>query len=445
MSSPQADDERILTVAKDGAEAKIPKSKPFSRSFILHESDLLSILNNLINNSNNDTNDPGETNSIAMNVPPFAASTNKDNNNSDNNDSNNINDNNNNNNNSDSHNATDKPNALNGSGTIRFNNDNNNNNNNNNKTMPNTDADLIDTRWTKRIKKLISNPNLSAETKTELISDLFKTATTRTRLALERRLKTGSQKLLGAGIVETPADAIKRPSSADQTSSKALSRTPPITSEAVANNSVANAPSRDADGAESDTEADSDSFDPPDDTDSDVANDTSGDTDGDEDDAEVDDDDDDDDDDVDETIDDIRTPYYWANDLLITCARQGIALSKPAKYRVMSVGKKLGRLFSISIDSNKLETQDRRFYILKDGMVHYQYHTKEIRMPVYKLIASLSLPTSKLFRTLRAISFPIPVKKYSSYDKFLLSTIVDAANISPNSIPCTKLREICSE
>ena len=429
----QANDDRILTVAKDGAEAKIPRSKPFARSFILHESDLLSILNSLINSTSN----PNKTNDITMNGTSFNASTSNDNSNN-NNDNNN---NNNNDNNRDNLNTADKPDTLNGTGVNHYNTNNNDSNYGN--KMPNANTDLVDIRWSKRIKKIISNPNLSANTKTELINDLFRTATTRKRLVLERRLPGGSRKLLGAGIVAASADAVKQPLSADLSSPSASNRDPPIKSEAVG--SKANAEDNGAD-ADVETEEDSDdasAFDRPDDEKSDSAGDTSDDTDDNDDDADV--SDDDDDDDVDGAVDDIRTPYYWASDLLVTCANEGIALSKPARFRVMSVGKKLGRLFSIPVDGNKLESKDRRFYILKDGMVHYQYHTKEIRMPIYKLIASLTLPTSKLFRTLRTISFPTPVKKYSSYDKFLLAAIVDAAGITSGCIPCSKLREICSE
>ena len=89
------------------------------------------------------------------------------------------------------------------------------------------------------------------------------------------------------------------------------------------------------------------------------------------------------------------------------------------------------------------ESIDKRFLLKKTGIIEYNFHTTLSQMPVKKLLATLALPTGKLFCFLQATAKSNHVKKYSYAEKILISNFVRLAKIKRNLIASAKIRTIC--
>ena len=89
------------------------------------------------------------------------------------------------------------------------------------------------------------------------------------------------------------------------------------------------------------------------------------------------------------------------------------------------------------------ESRDRRFKITKAGEIHYHSDTKDIVMRVEKLIASLSLTTTQLYKYLAASSHNGKVEKYKQKEKRLIKAFVRLSEMPKNLIPSMKMRTLC--
>ena len=140
----------------------------------------------------------------------------------------------------------------------------------------------------------------------------------------------------------------------------------------------------------------------------------------------------------------VSDPHMYAEKLLQMCKTHRIALQHSSNKRIISITKTMTKYFSLTIKDGYLESVDRRFTLSPHGLVIYQHDTKEIKMSILKLIASLTLTTSKLFRFLTSTAYPQKLKQYSSSEKLCIRSFVRLTGISRRCIPCLQVRTLCT-
>ena len=387
-------------------ERKISPSKPYKRHFIIHSIDFLQILNTIFNNNNN----------------------------------NNIN----NNNNNDSNNTQDI--YQNNIDSIEDNNKNNNNNHNNNNNNNNNDinnqqsagANMDEAFFEKKIKKIISRKNLSDLTKTELIADFVRSQKRKENILKERKLPSGSKILLGAGQNTNTHDHEQAMKKEDSSSSDDIcsseednrffskkQKDKKKNRSRSKGNSKHKTPVHNIEDND-DNKDDDDDDDDDDDNDNDEADDST-----------------EDDDDSNNDAAPSLTPSHAAKKLIQSCQANKIPTEPKLKQRIANMTKRLTNFFSIPVEGNSLESACRRFVLETNGSIVYQHDTAEICMPINKLLASLTLPNTSLFRYLKATSPDRQVTPYTIKEKKLIKAFVRTSKMKLNSIPCLKLRLAC--
>ena len=89
------------------------------------------------------------------------------------------------------------------------------------------------------------------------------------------------------------------------------------------------------------------------------------------------------------------------------------------------------------------ESPDRRFKLTKEGEMRYHHNNKDIFMSVEKLIASLSLTTTQLFKYLTTSSNNLKDVRYKNNERKMIKTFVRLSGLPRQFIRSTKMREIC--
>ena len=434
----------LWTLKQDLENTKTPKSAFFFKHFVLHELDFLTIINKLFNNMNNANNETKieKTESNMNSVPDYA---NNNNNNNNNNNSSAIN------NNSDQEKKSSLKTKLGGTNE-----------------MPRSYDKTLGPKWQKKIKKIVSNRNLSVETKNELIVDLIIQFNKDRELRQLQRLPSANASLLGAGKNKTPSGGSLK---TNEQKTASLSQSVPRHSKKYDNQS----PRIDCDGNDdniSDDDDDDEATNTPNDSNIDIdddSNDNDDDNDDDDDDNNGDDDSNDDDiineedyngdDDRDSDEDhdignDDRThalqskanlntlPNKLAMRFILQCKTSMLPLSISTKRLLQNLATRMTKYLANRVKEG-FESSDRRFVLTHDGILHYNHHITISKMSLQKVFASLTLGTAKLFRYLESTSRHNVVKRYTNSEKVLLSNLVRLANINPKFIGCVKIRKLC--
>ena len=91
------------------------------------------------------------------------------------------------------------------------------------------------------------------------------------------------------------------------------------------------------------------------------------------------------------------------------------------------------------------ESLNRRFLLTrKHSLVRFQSQAKEIKMPLTKLIATLSLDQNQLFSFLLTSSKSgLHVTPFSKGEKLLIKNFVRFSGLKQRDIACGKIRLIC--
>ena len=432
---------RLLALSSDIRNSSIPKARGFSRHFVIHSADLLTILDSLFtahNNSGKDSNEVANNDSsdsrTGMNLDNGSGNSpaNKDVNNANNNNNNNNNDKDGINNNGGSSdksivNSGDSADATAGGNTsvsesADF-----------SRSAMNA-GDGLNRVLRRRIQKVIRNPNLSPKTKSELVIDLFLQERTAVTLAKQRRLPQGNQRLLGAGA---------GPSTSSTANSHLLTQTRHRSSRHPHAHSAEKHSDGSVDGHNSDGSVDGDTV-----VDSDgVANtgDDSVDTNSHSDSSST--------SSTAHSVSDVvlsdlpsgkvLTPQAWADKLLEFCKEHHISLPTSLSTRITTIAARLAKFFVHSVGRHTLESNDRRFSLHPTGVVVYQHDSGEMKISLLKLLASLSLSKSKLFQYLTAVHSPQKVRQYTSSERRCISALIRLAGIPKRSIPCIGIRDLC--
>ena len=287
----------------------------------------------------------------------------------------------------------------------------------------------------KKIKKIINNNNLSANTKTELIHDLIATLHKRRILAIEReRLPSRNSTLLGAGSTNVNGDA-----AVDAAGHQSVNAAHPSTIAGSSNDINHN-----------------DNIDDSDDDDND----------------------DDDDDDNDEDNDDVNHNDNNANadaidnrknttttvvpptpqrgdcgDLLTfttdsvrdICRLRKLGVSRANLELMNGTSRTIRNYLTVKL-KNGVESVDRRFTLDSSGTVTFHDYDGDAAMSLQKLLVSLCFSKSSLFNFLEATSKRKngAVTPYSNGEKRLLSSFVRLASMNAALIPCLKIRALCT-
>ena len=365
---------------------------------------------------------------------------------------------------------------------INSNNKNNNNNNNNKNQekpmitklgganeMPRSfDAinEKLTPRFKKKLRKIVSNKNLSDDTKNELIVDLFLQLNKQKELQQLQKLPSANESLLGAGKDKAHSSGLSK---TNEHRAKALGSKKPKDSR---ENETRNCDGDDSnDGVDSDNDDDdsenhngpveqsdgneNDNHDYDGDDDSDDEDDNDGENDVDDDDVDDDNDEDNENDDEDSSSgNDERitlskakvtlntVPDKVATGFLLKCKNSKIPISTTSKRVLHSLATRIGQYLSNRVKEG-WESSDRRFLLTNDAFIHYTHHITVAKMSLQKLYASLLLGTTKLFRYLESASKKGAVKKYTFAEKTLISNLVRLAKIRPKFIGCAKIRRLC--
>ena len=113
---------------------------------------------------------------------------------------------------------------------------------------------------------------------------------------------------------------------------------------------------------------------------------------------------------------------------------------KIPKTRLTYLEKTLSRYLSEKLPNGRWESLDRRFSVGLHNMIYFQSRNREIKMPLHKLAACLSLTKSQLFHYLTAANKRIA--PFSIAEKFLIKNIIRLAKIRKTEIPCVKIRNL---
>ena len=90
------------------------------------------------------------------------------------------------------------------------------------------------------------------------------------------------------------------------------------------------------------------------------------------------------------------------------------------------------------------ESADRRFHLSHEGFLHFHGRFKDITLPLNKVLASLTLSQTNLFKYVveRGKKDNRPAR-YTNDEKYLIKNLVRLANLRKSQIPCLKIRAFC--
>ena len=114
---------------------------------------------------------------------------------------------------------------------------------------------------------------------------------------------------------------------------------------------------------------------------------------------------------------------------------------KLPKTKLQYIEHVLSRYFSEKIPMG-FESLDRRFSVTKKCVVYFQSRTRQIAMPLHKLIACLSMTKPQLFQYLTTSNKSRQVTPFSFNEKYLIKNIVRLAHKKKTKIPCLKIRNL---
>ena len=122
------------------------------------------------------------------------------------------------------------------------------------------------------------------------------------------------------------------------------------------------------------------------------------------------------------------------------CAKTGLTL--PIE-RLTSVWLSLRKYLNMSSPEGP-ESGDRRFHLSSGGYLHFHGRFKDITMELNKVLASLTLSQSHLYRYVveRGKQYN-GLSKYTNDEKMLIKNLVRLANLPKSRIPCLKIRAFC--
>ena len=124
-----------------------------------------------------------------------------------------------------------------------------------------------------------------------------------------------------------------------------------------------------------------------------------------------------------------------------TCARNRVPV--PSR-RLRDIATRLSNYLSVCV-AKGFRSQDSKFVLsVKREELVYKRSGKlsDIKFPMDKLLATLTLSTESLFRFLKASNKKVTC--YTPHKKFFIRKLVRLSDIFIRSIPCKKIRELCT-